>query len=203
MKTVILTIASTLVAAYAAHTNLASTQVTEKHNKMTEEDQTDTDGVENFIEYHILEAVVDAEKFNVQVVENSNSKRISLLKDDQDQPQFKSIYVKDTKRLKVIDFRTGLVFNQIIADRQDEFQDSEAEKQETEIEAYREYKTLTNKIDIGDLKAKVVENNSNKRVIVLKENGGQPVYKSVYLKDTNRLKIINLLGGLIFNEIIE
>src|SRR5699024_4258989 len=152
--------------------------------------QIDTEDIEDLLEYDTLDDVVGADDFNAQIVENNNHKRVILLKGDNGQPQFKSIYVKDTNRLKVIDFKDGLVLNQILSDK-------------TEVEGLVEYSTLANHVDVNGFNAQVVENNPHKRVIVLKGDHGQPQFKSIYVKDASRLKIINFHEGLVYNGIIQ
>src|SRR5699024_2917662 len=165
--------------------------------------QINTEDIEDLLEYDTLDDVVGADDFNAQIVENNNHKRVILLKGDNGQPQFKSIYVKDTNRLKVIDFKDGLVFNQILSDKKEDDQDSEATEQETEVEGLVEYSTLANHVDVNGFNAQVVENNPHKRVIVLKGDHGQPQFKSIYVKDASRLKIINFHEGLVYNGIIQ
>src|SRR5699024_2380408 len=175
MKKFALTIVSTLLlliggVGYAVYANQDTTPVSENstatnHQKV----QTEAEDIDNLLEYEILDDVINADDFNAQVVENNNHKRVILLKDDNGQPQFKSIYVKDTNRLKVIDFKSGLVFNQILGDTKEDFdaddnatenegngnetvegddQDSEATEQETELEGLAEYSTLANNVDV-------------------------------------------------------
>ncbi|WP_373893289.1 hypothetical protein [Virgibacillus sp. CBA3643] len=212
MKTFALTTASALLLAsggvgYAVQANPDSTPVSENSTAMNHQKvQIDTEDIDDLLEYDTLDDVVDADNFNAQIVENNNHKRVILLKGDNGQPQFKSIYVKETNRLKIIDFKDGLVFNQILSDKEDVEegdQDSEATEQETELEGLVEYSTLANHIDVNGFNAQVVENNPHKRVIVLKGDHGQPQFKSIYVKDTSRLKIINLHEGLVYNGIIQ
>ena len=209
MKTFALTTASALLltsggVGYAVHANPNTTPVSENSTAMNHQKvQIDTEDIEDLLEYDTLDDVVGADDFNAQIVENNNHKRVILLKGDNGQPQFKSIYVKDTNRLKVIDFKDGLVFNQILSDKKEDDQDSEATEQETEVEGLVEYSTLANHVDVNGFNAQVVENNPHKRVIVLKGDHGQPQFKSIYVKDASRLKIINFHEGLVYNGIIQ
>jgi len=209
VKTFALTTASALLltsggVGYAVHANPNTTPVSENSTAMNHQKvQIDTEDIEDLLEYDTLDDVVGADDFNAQIVENNNHKRVILLKGDNGQPQFKSIYVKDTNRLKVIDFKDGLVFNQILSDKKEDDQDSEATEQETEVEGLVEYSTLANHVDVNGFNAQVVENNPHKRVIVLKGDHGQPQFKSIYVKDASRLKIINFHEGLVYNGIIQ
>src|SRR5699024_9617967 len=138
MKTFLLTTASILLltsagVGYAVHANPETTPVSENstaknHLKV----QIDAEDIYDLAEYEILDDVADADDFNAQVVENSNHKRVILLKDDNGQPQFKSIYVKDTNRLKVIDFKDGLVFNQILDDIEEDIDTDDYEGSDNE-----------------------------------------------------------------------
>lgn len=212
MKTFVLTTASALLLisggiGYAANANSDTIPVSEDNTSVNyQKRQIDADNVDDLLEYDTLDDVVDADNLNAQIVENDNHKRVILLKGDNGQPQFKSIYVKDANRLKVIDFKDGLVFNKILSDKEDveeSDQDTEATEQETELERLVEYSTLANHVDANGLHAQVVENNPHKRVIVLKDTHGQTQFKSIYVKDTSRLKIINHNEGLVYNGILQ
>ncbi|WP_079527892.1 hypothetical protein [Halobacillus hunanensis] len=213
MKTFVLTTASALLLTSggivcAAHANSDTTPVSEKNISMNyQEYQTDAENIDGLLEYDTLDEVVDADDFSAQIMENNNHKRVILLTGDNGQPQFKSIYVKDTNRLKVIDFKDGLVFNKILSDKEEDVeesdQDTEATEQETELEGLVEYSTLANHVDVNGYNAEVVQNNPHKRVIVLKGDHGQQQFKSIYVKDTSRLKIINFHEGLVYNGILE
>ncbi|MEK3854161.1 hypothetical protein [Cytobacillus sp. FSL H8-0458] len=228
MKTFVLTTASTLLLTsfgigYAVHANADTTQVPGKNDAANyQKYKILTEDIQNFPEYDILDDIVDAEDFNAQVVENNNHKRIIFLKDDSAKLQFKSVFIKDTNRLQVIDLKGGLIFSQIIGDAEEnvdsvdngtENEDSVNETIEEDsqdkgtieqgLEGLKEYSTLVNFVNVEDFNTQVVENNNHKRVILLKDNQGQPQFKSIYVKDTNRLKIINLRGGIVYNGIIQ
>lgn len=60
--------------------------------------------------------------------------------------------------------------------------------------------------DLNELNPEVETDNPNKRVILYSENDHEKKYKSIFIKDQKRLKIIELDGkdeGLIFNEVIK
>lgn len=50
--------------------------------------------------------------------------------------------------------------------------------------------------------ARVVEDNRNKRVIVLKDSKGHQGYKSIYVKKKQYLKIVDFSNGLLFDGVI-
>ncbi|WP_052360622.1 hypothetical protein [Oceanobacillus manasiensis] len=120
MKTFVLTTASALLltslgVGYAFHANPDKTPVSENGTEMNHQKaQMNTEDINDLLEYDTLDDVADADNFNSEVVEDNPHKRIILLKDDNGQPQFKSIFVKDTNRLKIINLNEGLVFNEII-----------------------------------------------------------------------------------------
>lgn len=120
MKTFVLTTASALLltsvgVGYALHANQDKTPVSENDNEMNHQKaQVDTENIDDFLEYDTLDDVADVDHFNSEVVEDNPHKRIILLKDDNNQPQFKSIFVKDTNRLKIINLDEGLEYNEII-----------------------------------------------------------------------------------------
>ncbi|RIU94734.1 hypothetical protein [Oceanobacillus picturae] len=120
MKTFVLTTASALLltsvgVGYAWHANPDKTQVSENDTEMIQQKaQVDTENMDDFLEYDTLDDVADVDHFNSEVVEDNPHKRIILLKDDNAQPQFKSIFVKDTNRLKIINLHEGLEYNEII-----------------------------------------------------------------------------------------
>lgn len=217
MKKFVLTTAGTLLLSsfgvgYAAPANAETTQVPENSVAVNHQKYIIlTEDIQDLPEYDILDDVVDADDFNAQVVENNDYKRVILLKDDNGQPQFKSVYIKDKNRLQVIDFNGGLIFNQIIEDVDTDDNPGENEDNDNEIieednqglEGLEEYSTLINYVNIDDLHVQVVEDNNHKRVIFFKDNQGRPQFKSIYVKDTNRLKIINLRGGIVYNGIIQ
>src|SRR5699024_7483473 len=137
------------------------------------------------------------------IIINSFPTRRSSDLDDQDMPQFKSIYVKNKYRLKVVDFDKGVIFNQALSDIENDTNDNKSEsndnntvekdkegskeqKQKSEIEEFTEYSILDKKLDMDNLSDEVVKDNDYKRIILLKDENGQPQYKSIYIKNKNR-----------------
>ncbi|AVR00309.1 hypothetical protein OBCHQ24_15270 [Oceanobacillus iheyensis] len=120
MKTFVLTTASALLltsvgVGYALHANPDKTPVSENDTEMNHQKaQVDTENMDDFLEYDTLDDVAEADNFIAQIVEDNPHKRIILLKDDNGEPQFKSIFVKDTNRLKIINLHEGLEYNEII-----------------------------------------------------------------------------------------
>ncbi|WP_010529784.1 hypothetical protein [Lentibacillus jeotgali] len=65
-------------------------------------------------ESDILDEQVDADDYQMQVVENNQNIRIIILKDAQGHPKYKSVFVKDKNMVKVISYEDGLVFQGVI-----------------------------------------------------------------------------------------
>ena len=223
MKKIILTIASILLVAGGAvgftmkatadNTSASEQKVkNEQHETQTEEKDTN-----DFHEYDALNKVVDLNEFTIEEVEDNQNKHVIILKDDQDMPQFKSIYIKNKDRLKVADFDKGVIFNQALSDTENDTNDNKAEsndnntvekdkegskeqKQKSEIEEFTEYSILDKKLDMDNLSDEVVKDNDYKRIILLKDENGQTQYKSIYIKNKDRLKVIDLHGGLVYND---
>ncbi|MCM3113403.1 hypothetical protein [Lederbergia lenta] len=164
-------------------------------------------------EYSIISTHVDMEHLNAKVVEDNHNKRVILIIDDNGQSKFKSIYVKNTNRLKLIDFEGGLVFDQNLErikesveattdPAENESVKNEAAEQKRKTETFPEYSTISSHVDMKDLNEQVAEDNHNKRVILFKDDNDQQKFKSIYVKNTKRLKIINFDGDAIYNAII-
>lgn len=229
MKTFILTTASILVLAggglgYAAYAS-EDTTPTEKvdviasEDTQTEEDtstaseqqnQTDVEGKSDLQELDTLEEVVDTDNLDIEVVEDNKYKRIAVLTDANNQPQFKSIYIKKNNRLKVIDFKDGLVFNQVLdkvdydVDTENQLDengssDQEVVEEDTELSNLEEYGTIANQVNVDDLDVQIVEDNPYKRILILNDEDGHTAFKSIYIKKKNILKVIDLHGGLVYN----
>src|SRR5699024_4365961 len=77
---------------------------------------------------------------------------------------------------------------------------SKEQKQKSEIEEFTEYSILDKKLDMDNLSDEVVKDNDYKRIILLKDENGQPQYKSIYIKNKNRLQVIDLNVRLVYND---
>ncbi|PAD34868.1 hypothetical protein [Terribacillus saccharophilus] len=71
---------------------------------------------------------------------------------------------------------------------------------ETKLQDYTEYEVLNEKVNIQKYQTKVETDNKNTRILIMSDDEDQEKYKSIFIKDTNRLKIIEFKRGLIFNE---
>ncbi|MDY0409906.1 hypothetical protein ACFFIS_06090 [Virgibacillus soli] len=77
--------------------------------------QVKSKGTETLIEYPMLEANIDTSLYDTQVVEDNKNKRIILFKDQETgEMEYKSIFAKREKRLKILSTQDGLIFNEII-----------------------------------------------------------------------------------------
>lgn len=164
-------------------------------------------GVYSFEEYETLAEVVHFDELNTTVVEDDENKRVILLKNDAGHPEYKSIYMKHSEQLKVVDFNEGLIFNGKIGQLADG-----NDMENADIEKLPEFSTLMNQIDVANFKMRIVEENRGKRVILFMNENDQPQYKSIYIKEQQRLKMIDFKGGLVFdgklieekkNEVVE
>jgi len=92
-------------------------------------------------------------------------------------------------------------------DNKEAAQDKEAEEiepQSEEIANFPEYDVLAEELNMDNLAADVKTDNPNKRVMILTDDDGEKQYKSIYIKEKQRLKIISLdEEGQIFNEVIK
>ncbi|WP_284140629.1 hypothetical protein [Virgibacillus sp. LDC-1] len=166
----------------------------------------EAEDIQAFIEYASLEAHVDVSDYEAYVVEDNAYKRVIVLKKN-NQVQVKSIFVKETNRHKIIDFQEGLLFQGILGNDQaeatDDKQESTEQTEAVDLDDYPEYDNLDEHVDVDDYHGTVVEDNANKRIIVLKDDNGSSVFKSIFVKETNMHKIVDLNGGgLIFEGVI-
>ncbi|QKY68425.1 hypothetical protein [Lentibacillus sp. CBA3610] len=110
-------------AAYAESTNFtgsaagyrtkAKAKMTQK-NKKTQNISNDDVTAGMYPESDILDEQVDADSYQMQVVENSHNIRIIILKDESGYAQYKSVFEKDKSMIEVIDFDQGMVFKGVI-----------------------------------------------------------------------------------------
>ncbi|WP_174616113.1 hypothetical protein [Virgibacillus ihumii] len=70
----------------------------------------ETNAAGSFPEFSVLDEQIDADDYEMQVVEDNEHTRIIILSDEDGNGQFKSVYVKDSNVLKIIDFDQGMVF---------------------------------------------------------------------------------------------
>lgn len=81
-------------------------------------------------------------------------------------------------------------------------QETATKEADSEYKTFAEYETLVEITAEEDLTLNVVEDNQEKRIILLEDANGQEKYKAIFVKKTNRLKIIQFEKGQVFNEVI-
>lgn len=221
MRTLLITIAGVIVlagggAGYAYTTHNDSKSDTEE-SPVSEINMNDENGdsLTGLPESEELEDIIDGDDFNIEVVKDNDEKRILVLKDEDNNQQYKSIYVKKKDWLKVIDFDKGLIFNEQIGnsddsvkeatkdDKKAEAKSKDTEDKESSDSDLEEYSTLEKEVNMDDLQTDVVEDNSNKRVMLIKDEDGNKEYKSVYVKHKDFIKVIDLDGGLVYKGKIK
>ncbi|MEG0473051.1 MAG: hypothetical protein RR588_12020 [Solibacillus sp.] len=179
--------------------NIAQTEAETKKVTETNYDQHDnqknyitTDAVlTSFPEYATLEKKVDLTKYSAHIVKDNLHERIIVLKDANDHDQFKSIFVKKQNRLKIVDYRGGLIFNEIIKEDSKPTIPSNPSISDDTVQT-PEYKELSTKVDLTGYSVKVVEDNYNKRITLFNDANGHAKYKTIYIKKTEMVKIIEL-----------
>ncbi|WP_060681513.1 hypothetical protein [Virgibacillus halodenitrificans] len=172
----------------------------DKENNATEDQD-----VDDFVEFDMVEEQTDIDDDQWQVVEDNDHKRVMIGSNEKGQNQFKSIFIKETNRLKLIDFNGGLVYNGILEDAEDSDsqEDQTVEEESVEIDDFVEFDIVEEQTGVDEDNMKVVENNPYKRVLLITNENGQQQFKSIFVKETNRLKIIDFQNGLLFNEVID
>ncbi|WHX25622.1 hypothetical protein QNH47_16025 [Virgibacillus halodenitrificans] len=66
-----------------------------------------------------------------------------------------------------------------------------------------EYSPIKNHIDLDAHHPVVVEDNEGKRIILFRNEKNQEKYKSIFIKEEERVKIIDLDKGEIFNGLLK
>ncbi|GKV68997.1 hypothetical protein NCCP2716_14950 [Sporosarcina sp. NCCP-2716] len=171
-----------------------------------------TQDITGLEEYASIASVIDPAAFTTRVTEDNVSNRVILFSDSYGRTQYKSVFVKKTGLLKVISEKGGGVVLQttVTADtaapapevkpeQKPEQQPSvKPEQPSSAISSLPEYGTLAAHVDLSALTPVVVSDNYNERTILLKDAKGQGQFKSIFVKRTGMLKIVNLKGGQIF-----
>ncbi|WP_207942253.1 hypothetical protein DOK78_000656 [Enterococcus sp. DIV2402] len=82
--------------------------------------------------------------------------------------------------------------------------ESSASSQQNALEEFEEAPIIEKTIDVSDLQLNIETDNPNKRVLFFSTDTGQKRYKSVFVKRTERLKIIDLSDeGILYNREIN
>ena len=155
---------------------------------------------EEYEEFAVVNDIIHIDDFNADVVEDNKRKRVVIFNDDQNHPQYKTIYIKKKNRLKVIDFNGGLLFNDVITNQEEIAK--EKTNTETDLSTFKETAILEEYVDVADYHVKVATDNPHKRVILLYDDNDRMQYKSIYVKDKSYLKVIDLHDDLLYNGTI-
>lgn len=141
-------------------------------------------------EYSTLASKVDLANYTAHIVEDNASKRIIVLRDANGREQIKSLFIKRENRLKIVDYRGGLLFNELIENTAStETAVSKVSGSESQLPEYQELSAIT---DLTKLTAHVVEDNYSKRITLFKDEKGHAVYKTIFVKKTGFVKVITL-----------
>lgn len=187
---------------HAQQNNLDSAMTIEK-GKYVQASHTsmELDGLRKLPEYGVIQRFLKVAGNNIYVQTDNDDKRVINIKKGNHQGQLKSIYIKKTNRLKIIDTKKGLVFNEIISTGEvvNNTNDSNApaEKETDHLTSLKEYETIASVVDINQFSnIFIAEDNAHKRVIVLKDGSHQ--VKALYFKQSNTLKLIDSQRGQLF-----
>jgi len=71
-----------------------------------------------------------------------------------------------------------------------------------EFKQLEEFDAINDTIDLEHATLDIVEDNYGKRVLLVTNDKGIETHKAIYIKNKNRLKIIEFNKGQIFNEVI-
>ncbi|WP_153733082.1 hypothetical protein [Sporosarcina obsidiansis] len=141
-------------------------------------------------EYEMIATKVDVTGLNFGIVTDQPSIRKMLLNDAKGRTQYKTIYNKTTKHLKIINTRGGLVFNQVITEQP---ADQVQKPTKPAVKpATPEYEALSAKVDLTGYKTRVVEDNHFKRITLFSDSQNRVQYKTIFFKRTDAVKIIRL-----------
>lgn len=207
IKTLLLTTAAgalLLTGVIASDTNA---QDQESKEDSSHDSQNISSNIKQLAEYDVLDGQVGMEDYQAQIVTDNIHKRVIVLLDENNRQQFKSIFIKNTNRHKIIDFGKGQIFNQIIKNSEgpvvDTNNDENSNVDSDNVEGFVEFEILEDEIDVDDDYTQIVEDNQHKRIMLVGDEDNHKQFKSIYIKDTSRLKIIDFNNGLVFNQIIK
>ncbi|EQB37029.1 hypothetical protein M948_11425 [Virgibacillus sp. CM-4] len=110
---------------------------------------------------------------------------------------------------KIIVFVCGLLLLTACSNHESAASVSEESSQPTikttsALQDLPEYPIIRKNVDLEIFELKIVADNPYKRVILIENNtSGEKEYKSIYIKKTNRLKLIQFNEGLLYNGIVN
>lgn len=155
-------------------------------------------------EYASIASVIDPTNFTARITEDNVSKRVILFSDNYGRTQYKSVFLKKTDLLKVINLRGGVVLETTVKTAVPAPEVKPDVTPGSSITSFPEYNTLAKAVDLSGLTPVIVSDNYNNRTILLKDANGREQYKSVFVKKTGLLKVINLKGqGVIIETVVK
>jgi len=81
---------------------------------------------------------------------------------------------------------------------------TEESTSQSEWSSLPEYDTIIREVDSQDYTFRTVTDNENERILLLTNQDGEEKYKTIFIKNTSRLKIIDIDGGgQLFNDVLE
>ncbi|WP_432353871.1 hypothetical protein [Sporosarcina sp. A2] len=161
-------------------------------------------------EYASIASVIDPSSFTTRVTEDNVSNRVILFSDNYGRTQYKSVFVKKTGLLKVVNLKGGGVVLETTVKAgattpaPEVKPDAKPGQTASGITGLPEYQTLAGAVDLTDITPVIVSDNFNNRTILLKDANGRELYKSVFVKKTGLLKVINLKGqGVVIETVVK
>ncbi|WP_337034161.1 hypothetical protein [Paenibacillus illinoisensis] len=80
---------------------------------------------------------------------------------------------------------------------------TEESTSQSEWSSLPEYDTIIREVDSQDYTFRTVTDNENERILLLTNQDGEEKYKTIFIKNTSRLKIIDIDGGgQLFNDVL-
>lgn len=183
-------------------------QETEELGEVVESSESaDNDNLKSLPEFDVLADEIDLSTHSNIVKTDNKGNRVILFENENGVKQYKSVFVKYKNRLKIVDLPNDhLIFNEVISTTQSEDTQKQAEKQSTSanndaIKDLPEYNKVAEHIDLETHSGKIQTDNRGNRVIIYSDENGHKKYKSIFIKNDNRLKIVHFDNDeLIFNE---
>lgn len=81
---------------------------------------------------------------------------------------------------------------------------TEESTSQSEWSSLPEYDMIIREVDSQDYTFRTVNDNENERILLLTNQDGEEKYKTIFIKNTSRLKIIDVDGGgQLFNDVLE
>ena len=180
-------------------------------------------------EYATLTDFIDVNHYTITSQTENKGNRILVFANEEGEKEYKSIFVKNDQRLKIIDLVDDhLLFNDVIAADDSTSKENATEKEDTNkedtnkeqndkpqndtstndqnaaLEKFDEYETIAKEIDLDHYTGNVQTDNKGTRIIIFANEQGKNEYKSIYVKRQKRLKIVEFHSDhLLFNGVIK